>query len=399
MIIKKYVAKNEAEATALAKKELGDSAVIMNVKSVKKKGFFAFFLPSQVEITAAIEEESDNPPAVKIEPPRLSMSAAAKAYFPDVIPDDEAAENGEGKDVNLEAKLESLHSLIEEKLSKDDAEEQVANKPKKNDSLRFIKLIYNTLVDNEVDERYANELVGEIEKMNRPGASMDYILSNIYQKMILRFGQAGTITPASNGAKVLFFVGPTGVGKTTTIAKIASDLSVNLKKKVALLTTDTYRIAAAEQLKTYAGILNVPFRIVYTTEEIVSVCAEYSDYDYIIIDTAGHSPTNLEFKEATKQYVHAIDGKAEKDVYLVLSANTKYRDLIRIVDTYKDIDEFSLIFTKIDETDCFGNIWNIRLRTGSAIGYITNGQNVPDDIAPFNPQTVVKQLLGGNKAN
>ena len=104
--------------------------------------------------------------------------------------------------------------------------------------------------------------------MNKPGMPFDYALANVYQKMILKFGKPSEITPAQKGPKILFFVGPTGVGKTTTIAKIASLFSVNEKKKVALLTADTYRIAAAEQLRTYANILEVPFRIIYTVEEI-----------------------------------------------------------------------------------------------------------------------------------
>ena len=111
-------------------------------------------------------------------------------------------------------------------------------------------------------------IIEEAEKTNKPNMPFDYMLTNIYQKMILKFGTPSVITEASRGPKVVYFVGPTGVGKTTTIAKIASKLCVEDKKRVALLTADTYRIAAAEQLHTYANILEIPFRIIYAIEEV-----------------------------------------------------------------------------------------------------------------------------------
>lgn len=400
MIIKKFQGKTEEEATALAKNELGDGVVIMNVKTLKKKGLFAIFKPAMIEVTAAVEEESDNPPAPKVAP---SVIPVTRPSFPGVIMDEEETSEDskaeDKKETDIEARLESLHSLIEEKLIKSDDkafdEKTGDEKSKAGETVQFFKLIYNTLIDNEVDERYANDLMGEIEKINRPGATMDYILSNIYQRMILKFGQTSGLTSSVNGPKVVFFVGPTGVGKTTTIAKIASIFSVNERKKVALLTTDTYRIAAAEQLRTYANILNVPFRIVYTVDEMQATYKEFTDYDYILVDTAGHSPRNDELKEGTRQFLGALDGMVEKEVYLVVSATTKYRDLIKIADMYREMSSYKLIFTKLDETEYLGNLWNLKQYTGASMSYITCGQNVPDDISTFNPQATVKQLLGG----
>lgn len=408
MIIKKFQGKNEEEAKLQAIKELGSSVVIMNSRTIKKTGLFSFFRAPIVEITAAIEEESDNPPAPKADKPILKPVSRSinLASFPDVIPDDETPAPAKGSVGNSDigAKLESLHSLIEEKLSRDESEKEddstVSSHDEKPDEMvQFLKLVYSTLMDNEIDEKYANELMGELEQMRRPGATMDYILSNIYQRMILKFGQASRILPAQNGPAVVYFMGPTGVGKTTTIAKIASDFSVNQKKKVALVTTDTYRIAATEQLKTYAGILGVPFEVVYQKEEMEKAYDKFKDFDYVLVDTAGHSPRNSSLKDSTKQFLHALDSKADKQVYLVLSATTKYKDLIQIADTYKELDDYRLVFTKLDETSCLGNLWNIRQYTGAAIGYVTTGQDVPDDIAVFNPQTTVKQLLGGSRSD
>ena len=131
-----------------------------------------------------------------------------------------------------------------------------------------MKLLYNTMQDNEVSEQYANQIIDEIEKANKPNVPFDYVLANVYQKMILKFGKPVKIMPAGKGAKVVFFVGPTGVGKTTTIAKIASKFHVEEGKKIVLFTTDTYRIAAAEQLRTYANIMGVPFKVIYSEDEM-----------------------------------------------------------------------------------------------------------------------------------
>ena len=253
------------------------------------------------------------------------------------------------------------------------------------------------MIDNEVHEKYANAIIEEAEKSNKPNMPFDYMLTNIYQKMILKFGNTSEISPASKGAKVVFFVGPTGVGKTTTIAKIASKLCVEDKKKVALLTADTYRIAAAEQLRTYANILEVPFRIIYSAPEIEQAYEEFNSYDYILVDTAGHSHHNEEQKNNTNLIIHGVDDIAESEVYLVLSATTKYRDLVDIADTYKEMSDYRIIFTKLDETTALGNLLNLRLYTGCELSYVTYGQNVPDDIDKFNPQTTVKSILGGQK--
>ena len=213
----------------------------------------------------------------------------------------------------------------------------------------------------------------------------------------MKFGQAEEIQPAQKGPKVNLFVGPTGVGKTTTIAKLASCFCVDKKKKVVLLTADTYRIAAAEQLRTYANILKVPFRVIYSKEELEAAISDFSDYDYIFVDTAGHSHKNTEQRTAVKELIQTAENQAEKDIFLVLSATTKYKDLLAIADAYKEFCNYKLIFTKLDETGEWGNLLNVKLHTKAAMSYVTSGQNVPDDIEAFQPQKTVKQLLGGKK--
>lgn len=403
MIIKKFQAKTENEAVEAAKKELGNNVVIMNVRNVKKKGIFRFFRSDSVEVTVALEEENERYTAVKKEE-RREVPENTNVVYP--VPNRENAANRnlivEDLDTEkrdnafLEEKLNNLHSLLEQQLQKPEESKQEEEEEDSTSELeKFMKLLYNTMLDNEVSEKYANQIIDEIEKSAKPNTPFDYALTNIYQKMILKFGKQEGITPPEKGPKMVFFIGPTGVGKTTTIAKIASRYIVDEKKKVALVTSDTYRIAAAEQLRVYAGILEVPFRVVYSPEEIVQTMKDFADYDYIFIDTSGHSYQNEEQKETMKSIVHSVDGQAEKEVFLVLSATTKYRDLLKIVDTYTEVTEYKLIFTKLDETSAVGNLLNIKLYTGAALSYVTYGQNVPDDLEDFNPQKTVKQLLGG----
>ncbi|MCR4739644.1 MAG: flagellar biosynthesis protein FlhF [Lachnospiraceae bacterium] len=427
MIIKKFEGKTEDEAVALAKKELGNGVVIMNVRNAGKKGLLSFFRRPRVEVTVALEDEKERMPfrpVTPIKPLKSAISQEKPSAAPvrktegsrvDIIADEEIdpgklyqdekredkkgpdqPERKTGRDIPgdrlLEEKLDNLQSFIERQLARENEGTEITADDKQ---VSCLKLIYNTLIDNEVSEKYANEIVDEVGEAGGRDVDLDFILSNVYQKMILKFGRHPELSPAQNGAKAVFFIGPTGVGKTTTIAKIASILHVNEKKKIALLTADTYRVGAAEQLKTYAGILGVPFRVIYSTDEMTESLQDFSQYDYILVDTAGHSHKNDELKTNMIRFIDCIKDDMEKEVFLVVSATTKYRDLVNIVDAYSEFEGYKLIFTKLDETSAFGNLYNIKRYTGADISYVTCGQSVPDDIEPFSPQSTVKQLLGG----
>ena len=408
MIIKKFQAKTENEAVEAAKKELGNNVVVMNVRNTKKKGLFSFLRPQLVEITVAVEEDSECKEPVKSADARSITEALGK--IAPIVERSEKEKETSGiiydekppkTDKVIEARLNSIENLIEEKLVKPEEpvhKEEPSDKKEEDTELKkFFDLLLSTMLDNEVEREYASSIIDETAKVTKPGTPIDVALAGIYQKMILKFGKASVISPAENGPKTVFFVGPTGVGKTTTIAKIASKFSVELKKKVALLTADTYRIAAAEQLRTYANILEVPFRIIYTIEEMESALRDFKNFDYVFVDTAGHSHQNEEQKNVMGSFIHSVDGIVEKEVYLVVSATTKYRDLMSIADAYSTITDYKLIFTKLDETTALGNLLNLKLYTGADLSYITCGQNVPDDIEDFNAQSTVKNLLGGKK--
>lgn len=404
MIIKKYQGKTEAEAMENARKELGEGIVLMNVKTVKPKGFSKIFKSSYVEITVAKEEEREitvRKERTEGETPRSTTATLIKEEPKNVqVTNEERI---------LEEKLDNLHSLLEKQIQRrDDNKVSVEREEKKEEKVNkeikedeqdrteaVLSLIRETLVDNEVDSKYANSILDEVEKMLKPNMPMEHILSNVYQRMILRFGKPECIEAAKEGPKMVFFVGTTGVGKTTTIAKIASKFVVEEKKKIALLTADTYRIAATEQLRTYANILEVPFRVIYTVDEIDEAIRDFASYDYILVDTAGHSQNNEKQRDDMADFVKFAEGKVEKEVFLVVSATTKYKDLLSITDKYKKLFDYKLIFTKLDETSAYGNLLNVKIYTGAPMSYTTCGQNVPDDIETFNAQSTVKKLLGG----
>ena len=413
MIIKKFTGKTEAEATEAAKKELGSTLVIMNVREVKKKGLFAFLLPKQIEVTAALEEET---------PARPQYGSILRTAADKEIRTEQQNLLAKNSTENIEKKLDSLQTLLESQLNNrqsekeesaktqdvTDAEEKenktqdMAAAEKKEEEKnpeqdKFIRLLYNKMLDNEMDEKYVNSILEDASKTKKADLPFDYLLANIYQKMVLKFGKSEGITPSEKGPRIVLFIGPTGVGKTTTIAKLAGRYCVEEKKKVALLTADTYRIAAAEQLRTYANILETPFRIIYTPEELQAAVEDYWDCDYIFIDTAGRSHQNTDQLEKMKEMVAALKRPESYQVFLVLSATTKYRDLQKIADCYGKIADFELIFTKLDETEAVGNLLNMKLYTDAPIAYVTCGQNVPDDMEAFDPQKTVKQILGGKE--
>lgn len=402
MIIKKFQASSESEAMMQVKEEMGSDAVIMNIKRTKHKGVMKLFKPMVVEVTAALEEAQDAPIV-----PKKQESVDLVADEPVKFVMEENTETKEIKELQdsveppaaknetaIEEKLDTLQSLLEKQMGKEVVDE-VEEMNEKDENMKFLQLIYNTLLDNEVQEKYANQIIDEISVSGKENVSIDTLLANIYQKMILKFGEPVPVTEDSNGTKMVFFIGPTGVGKTTTVAKIASKLKLEEKKKIALLTTDTYRIAATEQLHTYAEILDVPFRVIYTPEELNEAKEEWKDYDIILVDTAGHSPSNQEQHDELKHFIDSVED-AVRDLYLVVSATTKYRDLLKIVDSYEDFKNVKIIFTKLDETISYGNILNIRMYTNAKLSYTTSGQNVPDDISLLDAQKIVRKLLGGH---
>ena len=465
MTINKYTGKTEEEAMDKVRKELGNAAIIMNVKVIKPKGLSGMFKKSTYEVTAAVEDDGFSREAKSFvvpqpEPKTRTFEAVAddeaitlKNAFSAVNEvlekqgisneklESERQEQPQTKEaMPLEKKVDlkeeqkpfepladrvvhasvfeptySRPSAAQPKPVKIDTKSKVIDNVEDNDiqvkgatkkpsidgdNHVFVKMLYNVLLENEVQEKYINQVLEDMDKVLKTSHSLDNLLSNVYQKMVLKLGTPTRISTSERRPKVVFFIGPTGVGKTTTIAKIASKFKVEEGKKVGLITADTYRMAAANQLQTYANILGVPLNVIYSHEELLDTVKkqirENSELDVILVDTIGFSHKNEEQRQDTKNLISALNGFYDSEVYLVLSATTKQKDLIDIADSYMEFADFNLIFTKLDETRCLGNIFNMKQYTKASLSYITAGQNVPDDIEILNTQKLVKQLLGGN---
>ena len=410
MTINKFQGKTESEAVEKAKKEMGPGAVIMSVREIKSKGFLSSLRGSIFEVTAAVEDkeayQSPIPPLTQPPVKKETLSLAADEPIKINLPLQE--EKPKEPDPEIRQRLANLQTLLEKQLGEGkEAAQQKEKEPEEkeepvqklqeqgNEETKFLKTLYGVLLENEVDEHYANEILDDMKLATAGKMSVDLLLSNIYQKLILKFGTPKLIELGKKKPRVVFFIGPTGVGKTTTIAKIASRMKVDQGKKVAFLTADTYRIAAAEQLRTYANILDSPLFICYNAEEMNEALAKCRDYDLVLCDTAGFSHRNDSMRQDVKQLIGGLDRDFEKEVFLVLSATTKCRDLYEIADIYREVSDYKLIFTKLDETESFGSLLNVKLHSGAPISYITDGQNVPDDISPFHTQKIVKSILGG----
>lgn len=443
MIVKKFQAPTEMEAIIKAREELGSTAVVLNIKSIKQRGLARLFKKDAVEVTAALEEKDivdginknkpvfDNNAASgqEAKPARMinqSMVSGGASSTINLVADDNTAVSSASA---IEQKLDSLHNLLQNQGSlnsdisssgsegktvaasaytkrmsdiKEDiysaAGENKQVKERENANYKFLQLIYKKLIDNEVDSRFADEIIGEIENSLKKESNLDSILAAVYQKIILKLGKPKTIETGDK-AKVIFFIGPTGVGKTTTIAKIASSFKIEKEARVAFITADTYRIAAVEQLNTYASIIDCPVSVVYSVEDMNKSLSEYKDYDLILVDTAGRSHKATEQMDELKTFIEEVAQRADEfdfECYLTLSLTTKYKDLKSIADKYDDVD-WAVIFTKLDETCSVGNILNIRMLTDRPLSYTTSGQNVPDDIEVINEQGVARQLLGGGE--
>lgn len=443
MIVKKFQAPTEMEAIIKAREELGSTAVVLNIKSIKQRGLARLFKKDAVEVTAALEEKDIVDGINKNKPVFDNNAASGQEAKPERMINQSMVSGGTSSTINLiaddntavssasaiEQKLDSLHNLLQNQgsLNSDmsssgsqgktvaasaytkrmsDIKEDISSaagenkqvKERENANYKFLQLIYKKLIDNEVDSRFADEIIGEIENSLKKESNLDSILAAVYQKIILKLGKPKTIE-IGDKAKVIFFIGPTGVGKTTTIAKIASSFKIEKEARVAFITADTYRIAAVEQLNTYASIIDCPVSVVYSVEDMNKSLSEYKDYDLILVDTAGRSHKATEQMDELKAFIEEVAQRADEfdfECYLTLSLTTKYKDLKSIADKYDDVD-WAVIFTKLDETCSVGNILNIRMLTDRPLSYTTSGQNVPDDIEVINEQGVARQLLGGGE--
>lgn len=391
MKIRRYMAKNTQEAILKVKMDLGNEALILNTRKVKKKGLLGLFSKPMVEVLAAIDEynvtrtEGD---AVKAaEKPVQTVAPGDKINFDEK---EEKITNLENKITNMEDLLQKL--FVQMKAEEKPVQQQIIKEDRQQQSHKITEVFYNNLLKNEVDADVARKVTDAAAAKLTSGTGVNDMAAQLYAIISGLLGKPETIKAGEAGKpKVVIFVGPTGVGKTTTLAKIAANYLLNQKKTIGLITADTYRIAAVEQLKTYAEILGIPVSVAYTANEIKEAVQQHSDKELVLIDTAGRSHRN---KAQFEELRALITASGADEVYLVLSATTSTRNCREILSSYDFLSNYKLIFTKTDEAPVQGIILNVRFITGKSLSYITTGQSVPDDIETANIDKITKNLIG-----
>ena len=256
--------------------------------------------------------------------------------------------------------------------------------------------LYTELIDSELDEPLSRELVVSLKREAPSEELSDPSLcrARLVKMVESEFHAGSSITSTPGQRRVVALVGPTGVGKTTTIAKLAANLKLRDGVRMGLVTVDTYRIAAVEQLRTYAEIIDLPMKVVTTPMEMRRALDELSDMDLVLIDTAGRSPRDeLQIGELKSLLA---DAKVD-EVHLVLSLTAGLEFLTATVEHFSSVGTSSLVLTKLDEAQELGVMLNLARRVGLPVSYLTTGQDVPDDIEPAETQRMARLVLGQDR--
>jgi len=252
---------------------------------------------------------------------------------------------------------------------------------------------YRRLVESGVSRTLAARLIADVGETMDPALLQNERVVAERLKLLMSKGIKTTgglrIGPAR---AVVALIGPTGVGKTTTIAKIAAQFAVRQGKRVALITTDTYRIAAPEQLRVYANIIGLPMSVVNDAREMRAALAEYADYDLVMMDTAGNSQFNTKQINELRLMLTAA---RPNEIMLVASANTPLDDLRSTVANFSVLHPTSFLFSKLDETRRFGHLYTVVQEAGLPLSYFSDGQDVPDDLLEADARTLATLVLEG----
>ena len=435
MKVKRFVGETAQEALQKVKAELGRDAIILNTRKIRKSGIAGFFSKPLVEVVATIDNEYGNQKQQKQNEPsntynptrnieqnyeREQQVSRENADFlrelNENIQNRKAEEYKKPATETKEVKEENIRILRAEEKNKQEEkirqEERAASSNELSELKSMLSKVYDAvkvdyednklsdvvkkylllLENSEVDKAIVNEIKEIIiESLDADKQKNDSIVRNTIYKVLQRYIKEPEPFSFEDGKKVVILIGPTGVGKTTTLAKLAANMVLTEKKKVGLITSDTYRIAAVEQLKTYSEIIGVPLSIIYTPSEILNAINKYNEKEIILVDTAGRSHKD---KYQLVELKSLINSSINYEVYLVISATTKFSDCIEIIKNYSFLEDYKLLFTKVDETSSLGVILNVAYITKRPISYITTGQSVPDDIEIADNGKIINCILG-----
>jgi len=392
MTMKKYIVDDLQQAMDNARRELGSDAVMMTQKKVRKKGFMNLFRKPGYEVQFAYDE-TKTPSAKKMSASTAQKEENLPGGF--LHPEDKgwgykthksnvAIIDKEQVD-KLNNRIDTFETTLADFLDKF----KYVKKDITFDYPEEVEKLLGKLIESQVGEELAHSLAKQTDKMlkEKPGTNATEIMEHL---LLEQFGRAEPILLRKFQQRVILVLGPTGVGKTTTIVKLAADFSVKQKKTVGIINTDTYRIGAKEQVQTYGDIMGIPVEIVYHSHELEKAMENLSDREVIFVDTVGKPPGDEEHKEDLLEIVRILK---PEDTLLCLAATTSFSSIKEMVDTYGIIDNYRVLITKLDETKYRGSLLNIRSYTQKPLAYVTTGQNVPDDIEVADIEQIVKQLI------
>ncbi|WP_342604844.1 flagellar biosynthesis protein FlhF [Peribacillus sp. FSL E2-0159] len=380
MKVKKYLAPSMNEAMKRIREELGIDAVILSSKAVYTGGFLGLFKKRNIEVIAAIDPVSQPIQTVtKQKSKKLPSKLEIESHAPE-------SNDGSRDSADLLKEIESLKDMLKSL--------QIYSPNRKFPGK--LQKINEYLTEQEVDISLRSQIMDELlEKwfVFKQRSTDEEVQVWLEEAMFAILEKVENGKPGLQ-KKYINIVGPTGVGKTTTLAKVAAETMLKHDKKVAFITTDTYRIAAIDQLKTYAKILNVPIEVAYNLEDFKRAAERFSHYDFVFIDTAGRNFRNQQYVKDLNEIIHFTD---EMETYLVLSLTSKQKDMEDIYRQFATIPIKQVIFTKADETSTFGPIFNLIHTHKLGAAYITDGQNVPDDIEIATSSKLLETAFGAKK--
>ena len=401
--VRTYRAATIHEALRLLENDLGREAVILHTRQIEKRGWLPWTrVRDEVEITAGLgwtvapamaATTIPKPPAVLFEDSSRSSSRdIPSATTLSSVPPAGPAESFTRMPQDLTTGMTDRLASLEERFAQLDSNSTSSNAmvpPELFD-------LYTELVDSGLEETLALEFVFALKREAIPGEISDPALcrARLVKMVEDEFEAAASIAATPGQRRVVALIGPTGVGKTTTIAKLAANLKLRDGVRMGLVTVDTYRIAAVEQLRTYAEIIDLPMKVVTTSMEMRRALDEFSDMDLVLIDTAGRSPRDeLQIGELKSLLA---DAKVD-EVHLVLSLTAGLEFLAATVEHFSSVGTSSLVLTKLDEAQELGVMLNLARRVGLPVSYLTTGQDVPDDIEPAETQRMARLVLGQDR--